>query len=60
MEGGKTREKNLEVENSRIVILEWLSMWDNSMKNLLIQGERRNGSQEPAVAWRCREMVNSS
>lgn len=41
--------KYLKVEDSSIVVLEGLPMWDNPMKKLLIQGERADGCQEPAV-----------
>lgn len=39
------------MEDTGIAILEALSMWNDSVQEGVIEGERGNGSQEPTVPW---------
>lgn len=42
----------LEVEDPRVLSsLEALSMWDDSGQNVLVQGQRGDGGEQPAVTW---------
>lgn len=49
----------LKVEDSSVVILEGLSMWDNSVEQLVVQGEGGDGCQEPAVSCQSEEAFRS-
>lgn len=40
----------LKVEDPSVVVLKGLSMWDDPVQEPVVQGERRDGRQEPAVA----------
>lgn len=44
----------LKVEDASIVFLKGLSVWDNPVQEPVVQGERRDGRQEPAVACKQR------
>lgn len=49
-----TISKYLKVEDACIVILKGLSVWDDPVQEPVVQGERRDGRQEPAVACKQR------
>ena len=40
----------LKVKDASIVALKGLSVWDDAVQEPVVQGERRDGGQEPAVA----------
>lgn len=40
------------MEDPSVVVLEGLAVWDDAVKEPLIEGERRNGGEEPTVACR--------
>lgn len=42
---------HLEMEDASVAILEALAMWDHSVQEGVIEGERGDGSQEPTVPW---------
>ena len=42
---------NLEVEDASVVVLKALVGRDDVRQHLLVEGQRRDGGQEPAVAW---------
>lgn len=46
--------KYLKVEDASIVVLKGLSVWDDPVQEPVVQGERRDGGQEPAVACKHR------
>jgi len=43
--------KDLKVEDASVVFLEGLAVRDHPMEELLVQGEGRDGGQQPAVTW---------
>lgn len=42
---------HLEMEDAGIAILEALAMWNHSVQEGVIEGERGDGGQEPTVPW---------
>lgn len=42
---------HLEVKDASISVPKTLSMWNHSVEKVVIQGERGDGSQQPAVPW---------
>lgn len=44
-------ETHLEMEDSSIAITETLLLWHDSVEQLLIESQRSNGCQQPAVTY---------
>lgn len=39
------------MEDASVAILEALAVWNHAVQERVIEGERGDGSQEPAVPW---------
>lgn len=44
-------ETHLEMEDAGILVLEALTVRDDAVQQLLVQSQRADGSQQPAVPW---------